>query len=92
MIVLIREAAYEDIRHIRAWISRDKPAAAENVINRIFESIERLGEIPGLGHHGRATGTFEWVVVGLPYIIVYTVDHALDELQVVAVFHGKQDR
>jgi plasmid stabilization system protein ParE len=29
---------------------------------------------------------------GLPYVIVYRVDEELDELTVVAIFHGAQDR
>jgi len=45
-----------------------------------------------MGHAGRARGTYEWVVRGLPYIIVYRVDDVLDELTVIAVVHGAQDR
>jgi plasmid stabilization system protein ParE len=41
---------------------------------------------------GRAQGTYEWVVVGLPYIIVYEVDQAADEVAIIAVFHGARDR
>ena len=45
-----------------------------------------------MGHVGHARGTYEWVVVGLPYIIVYEVDAAADEVAIIAVFHGAQDR
>jgi toxin ParE1/3/4 len=40
----------------------------------------------------RVEPTHEWVVVGLPYIIVYEVDEAADEVAIIAVFHGAQDR
>jgi toxin ParE1/3/4 len=45
-----------------------------------------------MGRRGRARGTHEWVVRGLPYIVVYRIDEALDELKILAVFHGAQDR
>jgi plasmid stabilization system protein ParE len=45
-----------------------------------------------MGRPGRAAGTREWVVHGLPYLIVYRVDETLDELTVLAIFHGAQDR
>jgi plasmid stabilization system protein ParE len=45
-----------------------------------------------MGHVGRDMGTYEWVVVGSPYVIVYEVDEAMDEVAIVAVFHGAQRR
>jgi toxin ParE1/3/4 len=37
-------------------------------------------------------GTYEWVVPRLPYILVYEVDQAEEQVLVTAVFHGAQDR
>ena len=31
-------------------------------------------------------------VVGLPYIIVYEVDDAANEVAIIGIFHGAQDR
>ena len=45
-----------------------------------------------MGRPGRAPDTREWVVHGLPYLIVYRVDETKDELTVLAIFHGAQDR
>jgi len=45
-----------------------------------------------MGHVGRASGTYEWLVVGLPYVIVYEIDEAAQEVAIIAVFHGAQDR
>ena len=45
-----------------------------------------------MGHEGTVTGTHEWVVTGLPYIIVHEIDEANDELMVLAVYHGAQIR
>jgi addiction module RelE/StbE family toxin len=92
MKVIIREAAYDDLDRISVWIAKDRPRSADSVIDRILESAERLGHFPYMGHVGRVPGTYEWVVPGLPYIIVYTINTNDDEVTVVAVFHGAQDR
>jgi len=45
---------------------------------------------PEVGRTGRVLGTREWVVRGLPYIIVYEVMPE-ETLIVLGVFHGAQD-
>ena len=92
MRVIVRESAYDDLDRIYAWIAKDRPRAADSVTDRILDSIERLGHLPHIGHVGRAPGTYEWVVTGLPYIVVYTIDSDNNELHIIAVFHGAQDR
>jgi toxin ParE1/3/4 len=92
MKVIIREAAYDDLDRIYAWIAKDRPPSADSVIDRILESSERLSKFPYMGHVGSARETYEWVVPGLPYIVVYKVDSDNDEVTVVAVFHGAQKR
>jgi len=92
MKVIIRDVAYDDLNRIHRWIARDRPQVADSVIDRILESIARLGDLPFIGHKGKSPGTYEWIVTGLPYIVVYIIDSDHDELQVVAVFRGAQDR
>jgi len=92
MKVFVRDSAYADLEQIHAWIAADKPHAARSVIQRIGASIERLGQFPHLGHAGTVAGTLEWIVPHLPYIIVYVLDDAIDELRVIAVFHAARDR
>ena len=92
MRVIIRDGAYDDLDRIYRWIAKDRPRVADSVIDRILESIARLGDLPFIGHMGRAPSTYEWVVRGLPYIVVYQIDSNHGEVQVTAVFHGAQDR
>lgn len=92
MRVVIREAAYDDLDRIYAWIAKDRPRSADEVVDRTLDNAERLGRFPHMGHVGKVAGTLEWVVPGLPYIIVYKVDASIDVVDVVAVFHGAQDR
>jgi toxin ParE1/3/4 len=59
MRAIIREAAYDDLDRIYAWIAKDRPHSADSVIDRILESAERLGRFPCMGHVGRAPDTYE---------------------------------
>jgi addiction module RelE/StbE family toxin len=92
MKIIIRAKADEDLDGIFAWIARDNPRAATEMIRRIRARIGLLVEtgFPDMGRIGRDPGTRE-LVVG-PYIIVYEVHRERDELVVLAIFHGAQDR
>jgi toxin ParE1/3/4 len=92
MRVAWRRRAQLDIEHIYEYIRQRNPRAAAEVVARIRYAGERLGTWPYMGHIGRARGTHEWVVVGLPYIIVYEVDESAQEVAIIAVFHGAQER
>ena len=74
MKVVVREAAALDLESIFAWIAKDNPRAAAEIVERIRIRINRLA-FPGLSHIGRpglVEGTRE--LVEPPYIIVYMVD------------------
>lgn len=92
MRVLIRESAYADLGGIHEWIEKDRPLSAGSVVDRILGNIERLGRFPYIGRAGTEPDTYEWVVPGLPYIVVYQVDAEHDEVVAVGVFHAARDR
>jgi plasmid stabilization system protein ParE len=77
---------------IHAFIHERNPVAATRVIARVRAAAERLGEHPRIGHAGTAPGTYEWVVAGLPYVIVYAANTAEREIIVLGVYHGAQMR
>ena len=87
MKVRYRRQAQLDIDHIHEYIEKRNPRAATEVVAAIRRAI-----VARMGHIGRAPETYEWVVVGLPYIIVYEIVEAADEVAIIAVFHGAQDR
>ena len=70
MKVRYRLRAQRDIEGIYDYIAERNSRAATEVVARIRLAADRLGYLPYMGHVGRARGTLEWVVVGLPYIIV----------------------
>jgi toxin ParE1/3/4 len=77
---------------IYAYIEARNPEAARRVIARIRAAAEQLGKFPHIGHLGLVAGTHEWVVKGLPYVIVHELHDRGDEVVVLGVFHGAQDR
>jgi toxin ParE1/3/4 len=86
-------AARLQVLEIHNHIAEHHPRAAVAVVERIRSAVELLQAFPRLGREGREAGTREWVVRGLPYVIVYEIDFTDDgELMVLAVFHGARDR
>jgi toxin ParE1/3/4 len=80
--------AIEHLAHLRAYIARDNPKAANRIASALLEVVERLAELPNLGRPGRVAGTRELVVPGTPYVIPYRL--RADRLEVIAVFHARQ--
>ena len=85
-------AARDDLEHISAWIAKDSPRAALEMIARIEESVNRLATpaLSNMGHPGYVHGTLELVV--RPYIIVYKVFKQRSEIVILAVVHGARER
>jgi toxin ParE1/3/4 len=81
-------ASAQDLAHIRAYIAQHNRSAAENMRLLIIEAIRQLRELPRLGRPGRREGTRELIVA--PYIVVYRI--AGDVVEILAVYHGAQDR
>ncbi len=92
MRVILRESALEDLDRIHAWIAKDNPSAANNMVARIRDRISFL-EVDALAHMGRpglVAGTRE--LSEHPYIIVYTSRGPQSEIVVLAIMHGARDR
>jgi toxin ParE1/3/4 len=92
MKVILRDSALDDMEQIYAWISKDNPPLAAEMVARIRDRISLL-EIDALAHMGRpglVAGTRE--LIEYPYIIVYRVTDQRHEVEVLAIFHGAQDR
>ena len=91
MRVILRESAYADLEQIFAWIAKDNPRSASRVVSEIFESVERLEIVPEIGRNGKVNRTREWVVRGLPYIVVYMIDKPRNLVIVLGIFHTARD-
>lgn len=92
MRVVFDPRARDDLKRLFAWIAADNPKAARDMVARI-EGRVRLLAVPGLAQMGRpglVEGTRE--LVEPPYILVYKVREKDEEIIIVAVVHGAQDR
>ena len=92
MRVIVDAAAWRDLDDIGAWIARDNPGAARRILRLILQVIAQLEQFPRLARPGRVAGTFERLVAGTPYIIVFELSHAPAAIVIVAVVHGARDR
>lgn len=88
MTVVWSPQAVEHLTHLRSYIARDNPKAANRVATALLNAVELLAELPNLGRPGRVAGTREMVVPGTPYVIPYRIRG--DRLEVIAVFQGRQ--
>ena len=89
MSIVWSPRAIGHLAHLRAYIARDDPKAANQIAATLLDAVERLAELPGLGRPGRVPGTRELVVPGTRYVIPYRLRG--DSLEVIAVFHGRQE-
>lgn len=81
--------ARDDLKGIRDWIAEDDLRAADNVIARIVQTAMMFGQFPLLGREGQVAETREFSVVGLPYVIVYSLASAT-EIDVLTVLHTRR--
>jgi toxin ParE1/3/4 len=85
--------AREHIAGIYNYVHDRSPVVATQVVARIRLAAERLTEFPRMGRAGNVPGMHEWVVRGLPYIIVYEIGAPVpDEVLTLGAFHAAQDR
>ncbi len=85
--------ARSQLQAIHVYISERNPAATLRVGTAIRDAAETLRYFPLAGRAGLSNGTREWVVRGLPYILVYEVGiSAANEVMILGVFHCAQNR
>lgn len=75
-----------DLDDVEAYIARDNPVAAAELVLKIVRAVSLLREQQGLGRAGRVSGTKELVVPGTPYIVPYRVKDGT--IEVLRVYHA----
>ncbi|MFZ2281163.1 MAG: type II toxin-antitoxin system RelE/ParE family toxin [Prosthecobacter sp.] len=88
--VLYSHAAQGDLQDIWAFIAQDNPEAADVLEADIRAEVQRLAELPSLGHRRRDLTLHDlWFhTVRKNYLIVY---HHRERLEIVRVLHGARD-
>jgi toxin ParE1/3/4 len=82
------DQAVEDLKAVRAYITRHNPSAAVDVAQRIRDAVKILSDYPAAGRAGRVPNTRELVVSGTPYILPYRL--RVETIEILRVLHGAQ--
>ena len=81
--------ASDDLDHIEEYIAEDDPLMGMDVVLRIIDKVELiLPEHPTAGRIGRVEGTREFVMHGLPFVVVYR--EFPGEVQILRVLRDSQ--
>jgi len=85
------DPAAQDLDKIEEHISRENsPTVAIGVVLRVIGTVETvLSPHPRAGRIGRVTDTREFVVEGMPFIVIYRLVGS-DQLQVIRLLHDAQ--
>jgi len=82
--------AADDLERICDFIAESRSESARRVAQSIVERVGTLESFPHLGRPGRVHGTREITSPPLPYVAVYEVFDAQDEVRVLRILHGAQ--
>lgn len=86
MKVIWTTPALNDLDEIRAYIAKDDPKVAQQVVLELIARTKPLRRLTGLGRPGRVAGTRE--LVASPWVIAYRVRDGV--LRVLRVLHGSR--
>ena len=82
--------AADDLERICDYIALERPDSARRVAESVVERISELRAFPRIGRPGRVAGTREIAFPPLPYVAVYEIFEAQDEVRVLRILHGAQ--
>lgn len=88
--VMWTEKSVRDLKAQVDYILERNGEAARRVAERIRRAGNELGR-SAIGRPGHRLGTYERVLPGLPYILVYTLDPAREAVIILHVYHGAQN-
>lgn len=85
------KAALADFKSQVAYIAQDNPQAARKVAARIQDAAIDLAD-QAIGRPGRVAGTYERVLSGLPYIVVYALSstNGREIVAILRIIHSSQ--
>lgn len=88
MKVTYSRRSLRQLEVIHAYIDKRNPRAAREVMARIRELCERLGEFPGMGTQTDQIDVRMLPVVRYPYNIFYMILPQHDEVRILRIRHG----
>ena len=83
------EGFRDELRREFEFIRQSNAQAANLVLDRIIHSSRRLADFPRSGRSWRLKGTWELVVSGTPYIVVYSIEP--NSVLILRLFHTSRE-
>ena len=80
--------AKKDMQSVWEYISKDNVQAAQQVMDRVLNTVSHMETFPAIGVMGRVQHTREFKVANTPLMIVYKIRH--DTLFIVRILHSAQ--
>ena len=77
------------LENVLSHIAASNPTAAAGVAARIDRTLSIVGDFPGAGRLDPDTGAREWLVTGLPLLVIYAIQS--DCVEVIGIFHTSRD-
>jgi toxin ParE1/3/4 len=81
--------AQRDLRHIWSYVAKENPAAADRLVDRIFEKCELAARFPSMGPPRPALGPTVRVLFVGTYVVVMRARP--NGIEVLAIVHGARD-
>jgi len=88
MDIIWTRLALVDLDHAYHYIAATNPNAANDIIDRIEQSLKSLKQFPQMGRPGKVPGTKELVIPKTPFILPYRITEKT--IEILAVIHGSQ--
>jgi toxin ParE1/3/4 len=83
-------AAADDLEHLADFLFEQNAATAIRLVRQIYSAASTLKQFPDKGRPGKKRGTRELVLPGLPWIIIYDREAALETVRIIRILHGAQ--
>ena len=80
--------ALAEIDDAIAYIARDNPTAALELLDKIDATVKLLADMP-IGRPGRVQGSYEKPISANPYIVAYHLSE--ETITILRVIHGRRD-
>jgi toxin ParE1/3/4 len=80
------DAASAELRAAYDYIAKENSISASKVVSRIIAASELVAR-RNIGRVGRRIGTFEKLVIGAPYVLIYVRDDASATTTIVSLIH-----
>jgi toxin ParE1/3/4 len=92
MKLRLTRRALADLEAISRYLRARNPPAAEHVEVAIKAALETLIDYPSAGRRQSASGVRKIVTSEYGYIVYYEVNVTLEEISILTIQHGRQER